>query len=254
MLENTLWNRQLEGLHACTVQLADAEACSGTAQVLENTLWNRQLGVMSEEIVAALVCQIFEGARPRLRAVVHVGVGLCHPCNTLQHDIHLHNSSPQLLKLSSCHTSATLATRLLPCIHWFPARPMLSPPVSSAHTTMRLRLAISQGCHLGAAAGVRSACSRLTVSHTRRHPGSRCPGNGAEVQLLPAHARRRRLPQVRPSSAHRGRAHNTLCLYFTRTRVACAPVIYKLPFPLCYCPPACMPIHSPHGDERPIRV
>lgn len=31
--------------------------------VLENTLWNRQLGVMSEEIVAALVCQIFEGAR-----------------------------------------------------------------------------------------------------------------------------------------------------------------------------------------------
>lgn len=36
--------------------------------VLENTLWNRQLGIMSEEIVAALVCQIFEGAsrlRPR---------------------------------------------------------------------------------------------------------------------------------------------------------------------------------------------
>ena len=31
--------------------------------VLENTLWNRQLGVMSEEIVAALVCQIFEGSR-----------------------------------------------------------------------------------------------------------------------------------------------------------------------------------------------
>ena len=30
--------------------------------VLENTLWNRQLGIMSEEIVAALVCQIFEGA------------------------------------------------------------------------------------------------------------------------------------------------------------------------------------------------
>ncbi len=34
------------------------------AEVLENTLWNRQLGVMSEEIVAALVCQIFEGAPP----------------------------------------------------------------------------------------------------------------------------------------------------------------------------------------------
>jgi hypothetical protein len=31
-------------------------------QVLENTLWNRQLGAMSEEIVAALVCQIYEGA------------------------------------------------------------------------------------------------------------------------------------------------------------------------------------------------
>jgi hypothetical protein len=28
---------------------------------LENTLWNRTLGTMSEEIVAALVCQIFEG-------------------------------------------------------------------------------------------------------------------------------------------------------------------------------------------------
>ncbi len=34
--------------------------------VLENTLWNRQLGVMSEEIVAALVCQIFEGELPSL--------------------------------------------------------------------------------------------------------------------------------------------------------------------------------------------
>ena len=29
--------------------------------VLEQTLWNRSLGAMSEEIVAALVCQIFEG-------------------------------------------------------------------------------------------------------------------------------------------------------------------------------------------------
>ncbi len=34
---------------------------NAVAEVLENTLWNRQLGVMSEEIVAALVCQIFEG-------------------------------------------------------------------------------------------------------------------------------------------------------------------------------------------------
>lgn len=41
---------------------AAAEPDSAVAEVLENTLWNRQLGVMSEEIVAALVCQIFEGA------------------------------------------------------------------------------------------------------------------------------------------------------------------------------------------------
>ncbi|RMZ55499.1 hypothetical protein APUTEX25_000082 [Auxenochlorella protothecoides] len=32
-------------------------------EVLENTLWSRTLGAMSEEIVAALVCQIFEGIR-----------------------------------------------------------------------------------------------------------------------------------------------------------------------------------------------
>ncbi len=38
---------------------------NAVAEVLENTLWNRQLGVMSEEIVAALVCQIFEGKLPR---------------------------------------------------------------------------------------------------------------------------------------------------------------------------------------------
>ena len=38
-----------------------AEEGSAVAEVLENTLWNRQLGAMSEEIVAALVCQIFEG-------------------------------------------------------------------------------------------------------------------------------------------------------------------------------------------------
>lgn len=37
------------------------EPDNAVAEVLENTLWNRQLGVMSEEIVAALVCQIFEG-------------------------------------------------------------------------------------------------------------------------------------------------------------------------------------------------
>ena len=38
-----------------------SEESSAVAEVLENTLWNRQLGAMSEEIVAALVCQIFEG-------------------------------------------------------------------------------------------------------------------------------------------------------------------------------------------------
>ena len=42
---------------------AAAEPDSAVVEVRENTLWNRQLGVMSEEIVAALVCQIFEGAR-----------------------------------------------------------------------------------------------------------------------------------------------------------------------------------------------
>ena len=39
----------------------DPEEENQVLDVLENTLWNRQLGVMSEEIVAALVCQIFEG-------------------------------------------------------------------------------------------------------------------------------------------------------------------------------------------------
>lgn len=37
---------------------------NAVVDVLENTLWNRQLGAMSEEIVAALVCQIFEGKSP----------------------------------------------------------------------------------------------------------------------------------------------------------------------------------------------
>jgi hypothetical protein len=41
--------------------LVAAEESNTVADVLENTLWNRQLGAMSEEIVAALVCQIFEG-------------------------------------------------------------------------------------------------------------------------------------------------------------------------------------------------
>merc|ERR1711881_275508 len=33
---------------------------------LEETLWNRKLGVISEEIVATLVCQIFEGIRDHI--------------------------------------------------------------------------------------------------------------------------------------------------------------------------------------------
>lgn len=58
--------------------------------VLENTLWNRQLGVMSEEIVAALVCQIFEGA-------AHAEFHLL--CGTLQcGQSHCQTSQPGTLK------------------------------------------------------------------------------------------------------------------------------------------------------------
>jgi len=35
----------------------------GVAELLESTLWSRQLGSLSEQLVAALVCQIFEGTR-----------------------------------------------------------------------------------------------------------------------------------------------------------------------------------------------
>ena len=56
------WGRARNGGGAVVA----AEPDSAVAEVLENTLWNRQLGVMSEEIVAALVCQIFEGAPPAL--------------------------------------------------------------------------------------------------------------------------------------------------------------------------------------------
>ena len=44
----------------------EATANSNMMEVLENTLWNRSLGSMSEEIVAALVCQIFEGERMQM--------------------------------------------------------------------------------------------------------------------------------------------------------------------------------------------
>ena len=36
------------------------------SDVLDGTLWNRDLGKMSEEIVATLVCQLFEGIRDHL--------------------------------------------------------------------------------------------------------------------------------------------------------------------------------------------
>lgn len=41
----------------------EGSGSSSMMDMLENTLWNRSLGAMSEEIVAALVCQIFEGER-----------------------------------------------------------------------------------------------------------------------------------------------------------------------------------------------
>jgi len=46
---------------------ANAEKTAMTMMdVLENTLWSRRLGPMSEEVVAALVCQIFEGIRDHI--------------------------------------------------------------------------------------------------------------------------------------------------------------------------------------------
>lgn len=42
---------------------SDSMPPGGIAAVLECTLWNRQLGALSEELVAALVCQIFEGVQ-----------------------------------------------------------------------------------------------------------------------------------------------------------------------------------------------
>ena len=57
---------------------AAPEAENAVAEVLENTLWNRQLGVMSEEIVAALVCQIFEGGA----LCMHCDLGAGHLTST----------------------------------------------------------------------------------------------------------------------------------------------------------------------------
>eukprot|EP00884_Botryococcus_braunii_P010410 jgi/Botrbrau1/19370/Bobra.0338s0005.2 len=48
------------------------EADNPVVEVLENTLWNRTLGQMSEEIVAALVCQIFEGIRDHVVQAVEL--------------------------------------------------------------------------------------------------------------------------------------------------------------------------------------
>lgn len=44
-------------------QKQKAESPSHLVELLEGTLWNRTLGSTSEDIVAALVCQIFEGIR-----------------------------------------------------------------------------------------------------------------------------------------------------------------------------------------------
>lgn len=48
----------------------EAEEPSTLMDMLEASLWNRQLAVMSEEMVAALVCQIFEGVS------LHTSVGV----------------------------------------------------------------------------------------------------------------------------------------------------------------------------------
>lgn len=53
-------------------QVVAADENNAVADVLENTLWNRQLGAMSEEIVAALVCQIFEGIRDHITQAVEL--------------------------------------------------------------------------------------------------------------------------------------------------------------------------------------
>jgi hypothetical protein len=52
----------------------DAASLAGgtVADLLESTLWNRQLGAVSEEIVAALVCQIFEGIRDHVVQAVEL--------------------------------------------------------------------------------------------------------------------------------------------------------------------------------------
>jgi hypothetical protein len=50
--------------HAPSSALTTRVADGGTvADLLESTLWSRQLGAVSEDLVAALVCQIFEGIR-----------------------------------------------------------------------------------------------------------------------------------------------------------------------------------------------
>ena len=63
-LQVTTPQQQASGGSNGSKAVVAAEESSAVAEVLENTLWNRQLGAMSEEIVAALVCQIFEGDPP----------------------------------------------------------------------------------------------------------------------------------------------------------------------------------------------
>ena len=69
----SLHTRSRSGLRAMLGKAADGPAGGKGAaapapdapvlEMLENTLWSRGLSSMSEEIVAALVCQIFEGIR-----------------------------------------------------------------------------------------------------------------------------------------------------------------------------------------------
>ena len=89
---------------------AAAEPDSAVAEVLENTLWNRQLGVMSEEIVAALVCQIFEGA-PALCAHIVLYVQAATEHNKPGHCHTAHMSYSGALRMAEhskpghCHTA-----------------------------------------------------------------------------------------------------------------------------------------------------
>lgn len=57
---------------AAAAAAGGAGAGGGVAEVLESTLWSRQLGALSEQLVAALVCQIFEGIRDQVVTTVEL--------------------------------------------------------------------------------------------------------------------------------------------------------------------------------------